>query len=38
MADWETHREVLNGLYLVENKPLNKVMEYMEKKYNFKAS
>ena len=35
MADWEVYREVLEKLYLGENKTLNVVMEHMEKTYKF---
>jgi hypothetical protein len=34
---WETHRETLRRLYVVEKKTLNEVGEAMAKSHNFEA-
>jgi hypothetical protein len=32
---WESHREEIHGLYMMENRTLKKTMQIMRDKYNF---
>jgi hypothetical protein len=35
---WVSHRDIIERLYLEENKTLKEVMEKMEREYKFKAT
>jgi hypothetical protein len=37
-AEWEAKREIIQQLYVDENKPLHEVMKVMESKHLFKAT
>lgn len=36
--DWESHREIMKGLYLGDNKCLAEIMKHLEEHYGFSAS
>jgi hypothetical protein len=36
--DWAKHRRLIRQLYLHEDRPLNEVMEIMQRDYEFKAT
>jgi len=33
--DWDDHKATILNLFLVENKPLPRVISYMQEKHNF---
>lgn len=36
-ANWEFHKETIQRIYITQDKPLNHVMEYMQKSQGFSA-